>query len=162
MVIAERRAAAVKRLDALAFLMDDWIPVPGLGVRFGLDPLIGLVPGLGDAVGALLSGYIVLESARLGAGFAVIARMLLNLAIDGIVGSVPIVGDLFDAGFKANDRNLRLLHRVVDSPEGARKASAAFLGAVLVLLLALFAGTVAVIWIVLAAIFHLGAVRLGV
>ena len=85
----EKREAAVRRVDALAHLLDNSIPVPGTGMRFGLDAVIGLGPGVGDAAGALLSSWIVLEGARLGAGVTVVLRMLLNVAIEG-----GTVGDL--------------------------------------------------------------------
>ena len=142
----ERQAAAVKRLDALAFLLDDWIPIAGTKMRFGLDAIVGLVPGVGDVAGVVLSGYIVLQAARLGAGFSVVARMILNLVIDAVVGSIPLLGDLFDAGFKANDRNLRLLHRAIDDRGGARRSSFAVLLAVALLLVALLGGTLWLIW----------------
>lgn len=89
----------------------------------GLDALVGLVPGVGDVVGGLLSGYALYVAAMLGAPPAVLARMLLNIAIDTAVGLVPLVGDLFDAGWKANRRNVRLLERWLDDPHGARRAS---------------------------------------
>lgn len=153
-VAGDRATAAVRRVDALAHLMDDAFPIPGFGVRFGLDPVIGLIPGVGDAIGAVVSAWIVLEAARLGAGAAVIARMLLNLAIDALVGSVPVLGDLFDAGWKANDRNVRLLHRVVDAPGAARRSSAAFVGAVALVLLLFVAGSVAAIVWLLTSVVH--------
>jgi hypothetical protein len=159
-VADERRSAAVRRLDAVAHLMDDAFPVPLFGMRFGLDPVIGLIPGVGDAVGALVSAWIVFEAARLGAGFAVVLRMLVNLGIDALVGSVPVLGDLFDAGWKANDRNLRLLHHAVDAPGAARRSSGLYLALVALLLLALFGGTLALIWWVLSNV--ISGVRWGV
>ncbi len=148
----EKRAALVRRLDALAHLMDNSIPVPGTGTRFGLDAVIGLIPGIGDAVGGLLSAYVVLEAARLGAGPAVVMRMLLNVAIETVVGAVPIIGDLFDAGWKANARNVRLLHEAIDAPGSAKRSSRLFVALVFLLLLALLAGSVWVIWWVLSGI----------
>lgn len=98
-----------ERLRRLAWLLDSSIRIPGTRWTVGIDALIGLVPGLGDAVGVLLSSYIVYQAARLGATRGVLARMVLNIAIEGLVGAIPILGDLFDAGFKANQRNIRLL-----------------------------------------------------
>jgi hypothetical protein len=135
----EARTAAVRRLDTLSYLLDDSIPIPGTGMRVGLDAVIGLVPALGDAAGALLSCWILLEAARLGVGVPVIGRMLLNLAIDTLVGAVPVLGDIFDAGWKANDRNLRLVHRALDAPGATRRASGVVLAGVALLLLALVA-----------------------
>jgi hypothetical protein len=149
-----RRAALVRRLDALAHLLDNSIPVPGTGTRFGLDAVVGLIPGIGDAVGGLLSAYIVFEAARLGAGPAVIVRMLLNVAIETVFGAVPILGDLFDAGWKANARNVRLLHHAVDAPGAARRGSGLFVGLVFLVLLALFAGSMWLIWWVLTVLAH--------
>lgn len=150
----EKRAALVRRLDALAHLLDNSIPVPGTGTRFGIDAMVGLIPGIGDAVGGLLSAYIVLEGARLGAGPAVILRMLLNIAVETVVGSVPIIGDLFDAGWKANARNMRLLHHVIDAPGAARTSSRLVVAVTFVVLVALFAGSLWLIWWVLTGLAH--------
>ncbi|HKP77358.1 MAG TPA: DUF4112 domain-containing protein [Longimicrobiaceae bacterium] len=150
----ERRERAVRRLDTLGYLLDDSIPIPGTGVRFGIDAVLGLVPGLGDVAGVVLSSYIVLQAARLGAGASVLLRMLLNLLIDGVVGAIPFLGDLFDAGWKANDRNLRLLHRALDDPHATRRASTALVLGVALLLLALLAGTVILAWLAINLVLH--------
>jgi len=149
----EKRAALVRRLDALAHLLDNSIPIPGTGTRFGMDAVVGLIPGIGDAVGGLMSAYIVLEAARLGAGPAVVLRMLMNVAIETVVGAVPVVGDLFDAGWKANARNMRLLHTAIDAPGAARKSSRLFVALVFLTLLVLFAGGLWLIWWVLSGLF---------
>jgi hypothetical protein len=96
--------------------MDTSLDVPGLGWRFGLDPVIGLVPGLGDAVTTVISAYIIAGAVRLGASRWTVARMIANVALDAIVGTVPLLGDLFDAAFKSNVRNLRLLGISADDP----------------------------------------------
>jgi hypothetical protein len=103
------RAERVARLDALATLLDTAFPVPGTNIRFGFDALIGLVPGIGDAVSTAMSLYIVHEAYALGVPRRVIARMLANVALDGIIGAVPLVGDAFDVLWRANRRNLALL-----------------------------------------------------
>jgi len=154
--VEDKRARLVRRLDTLAYLMDDSIPIPGTGVRFGIDAIIGLVPGLGDAAGAVVSCYIVLSAARLGAGFAVILRMLLNIGIETVIGSIPVIGDVFDAAWKANDKNVRLLHRVVDAPDAAKRSSKLFVLFVFLLLLAIFAGILLLIWWVLHLVFQAG------
>lgn len=100
---------ALRSLERIARLMDDCIRIPGTNLRFGLDPIIGLVPGAGDSVTAIVGLYTLFLAARAGAPLPLLAQMLINLLIDFAVGSVPIVGDLFDAGFKAHRRNLRLL-----------------------------------------------------
>jgi Domain of unknown function (DUF4112) len=100
---------SVERLRQLAHLLDDRFQIPGTRYRIGLDGLIGLVPGIGDAVTTLLSLYIVLEARRLGVPVTKLGRMGLNVGIDAVVGAVPLVGDLFDVAWKSNRRNLRLL-----------------------------------------------------
>jgi uncharacterized protein DUF4112 len=106
---ATTRAERVARLDALAQLLDGAFVVPGTTIRFGLDALIGLIPGIGDAVTTLISLYIVNEARALGAPRVLIARMLANVAVDGLVGAVPLLGDAFDVVWRANRRNLALL-----------------------------------------------------
>lgn len=101
----------LKRLDRLARLLDTSIGIPGTRWRFGLDPILGLVPGVGDLAGAALSGYIVYEAWRLGVPRAVLARMIANVAAETLLGTVPVAGDLFDAWWKANRRNVDLLCR---------------------------------------------------
>lgn len=97
------------RLARLAWLLDSALPIPGLPLRFGLDAVLGLIPGFGDAAGVLLSAYIVREAARLGVPRATLWRMTLNVAIEGILGAVPLLGDLFDVAWQANRRNVALL-----------------------------------------------------
>ncbi|MGH9423004.1 MAG: DUF4112 domain-containing protein [Thermoanaerobaculia bacterium] len=111
------------RVRALARMLDSAIRIPGTGVTFGLDPILGLVPGIGDLAGAVFSGYIVLTAARMGAPRSVLARMLLNLGTDTLVGSIPVLGDLFDVGFRANIRNSELLDKHLGEPEAARRSS---------------------------------------
>ena len=100
--------AAVQRMRFVARLLDDSIRLPGTEFKIGLDPIVGLLPVAGDAVAAALSGYIVLESARLGVSYLTLLRMLANVGVDFAVGSVPVVGDIFDVAWKANVRNLQL------------------------------------------------------
>ena len=97
------------RLDQVSRLLDTAIMIPGTGIRFGADAIIGLVPGVGDMITTALSAWMIYEARRLGAPRHLVARMIANVAIDGLVGAVPLVGDLFDLMFKANRRNLRLL-----------------------------------------------------
>jgi hypothetical protein len=111
------------RVRSLARALDTAIRVPGTNIRFGLDSIIGLVPGAGDIASSLLSGYIVLASARLGVPPWVVMRMILNLGIDTLVGSVPLLGDLFDVGFRANVRNAALLERHMDDPVAVKRSS---------------------------------------
>src|SRR5215831_12604983 len=119
------QANRIHRLRTLAWLLDAAIVLPG-GFRVGLDPLIGLIPGLGDAIGTAFSAYIVIEAANLGAPLSVIFRMIGNVLLDGLVGTIPIAGDLFDFAFKANIRNIELLEHYHFDPSGAHQSSRAF------------------------------------
>jgi hypothetical protein len=100
---------ALARLDMLATLLDSAFVIPGTNFRFGLDGVIGLVPGIGDAISTAMSAYIVYEARQLGVPKHVLARMIGNVAIDGLFGAVPLAGDVFDVMFRANRRNIKLL-----------------------------------------------------
>jgi Domain of unknown function (DUF4112) len=90
-------------------MLDSAFAIPGTKIRVGADPILGLIPVVGDLAGAALSGYIVLASARLGAPPSTLVRMLINIAIDTVVGSVPVLGDMFDVGWRSNMKNADLL-----------------------------------------------------
>jgi hypothetical protein len=109
------RAQRIARLDALANLLDTAFIVPGTNIRFGFDAMIGLVPGIGDAITTVISLYIVREARELGAPRHLVARMLVNVAIDGVVGAVPFLGDAFDVMWRANRRNMALLRKHLDN-----------------------------------------------
>jgi hypothetical protein len=111
------RRERMARLDALATLLDTAVLIPGTDIRFGLDALIGLVPGIGDAITTAMSLFIVHEARQLGAPGHVIARMLGNVALDGVVGAVPLVGDAFDVMWRSNKRNMRLLYDWLEREE---------------------------------------------
>jgi len=100
--------AAVRRMRFVARVLDDSVRIPGTSFRIGIDPLLGLLPVTGDLVSGALSLYVVLEAARLGVPYGTLVRMLANVAIDVAGGSVPVIGDLFDAAWKANTRNVGL------------------------------------------------------
>ena len=118
-----QQLSQVERLRALSRLLDSAFTIPGTRYRFGLDPLIGLVPGLGDAVSAVFSGYIILQASRLGAPQSVVTRMIANVALDTLVGWVPVLGDLFDMAWKSNLRNMALLDSHLQQPAAARAGS---------------------------------------
>jgi hypothetical protein len=124
---------SLRRVRAVAVVLDDAIRVPGTNIRFGIDPLVGLIPGLGDLLGGAASAYIMLEAARAGASGSVLIRMAVNVGVDTIVGGVPLLGDLFDFAWKSNARNVRLLARHVEAPVKTKRAS-------MVLVAALIAG----------------------
>lgn len=150
--------AGVQRLRLLARVLDDSLGIPGTRWRIGLDPLIGLIPGFGDGAGALVSLYVIVESARLGVSRATLLRMAGNVALEAIVGAIPLIGDLFDAGWKANVRNLRLLEAHLADPRGVRRASRGWLVTVAggLALVLLGAGALAV-WLALSLLQALGA-----
>ena len=116
---------SLRRVKIIASVLDDAIRVPGTDLRFGLDPLVGLIPGLGDLLGGAASAYIILEAARAGAPASVLVRMALNVGVDTLVGGLPVVGDLFDFAWKSNARNVKLLARHVEAPTRTRRASRA-------------------------------------
>ena len=106
---AQSRRAALERIDLLARLFDTAFVIPGTNVRFGVEAMLRLVPGIGDAAASALSCYLLYEAHRLDLPTHVFARMVGNVAVEGIVGAVPVLGDLFDVGFRANRRNVRIL-----------------------------------------------------
>ena len=137
-------AARTRRVRVLGKLLDNSIPIPGTPWKIGLDPIIGLIPGIGDLIGAALSGYIILEAARANVSTITLARMLLNVGIDTLVGAVPALGDVFDAAWKANMKNVALLERHLalqpDSITERRAVTGAAVAAVLVLVVIVAAG----------------------
>jgi hypothetical protein len=109
-------------LDQLARWMDSVFRIPGLGLRFGLDVILGLIPGAGDIATSLVSIYIFTAANRIGVPRITLVRMALNIIIDLVVGAVPFVGDAFDVYWKSNQRNVELLRRHVEAnPTAARK-----------------------------------------
>jgi uncharacterized protein DUF4112 len=127
----------LERYRALTRLMDEAIRLPIIGTRVGLDPLMGLIPGVGDLAGGVLAAYGLLAAWRAGAPGSVLTRMLLNIGVDTLIGEIPVVGDLFDFGFKSNTRNYRLLEQYLDRPAPTRRESRLLLVALLFAMLAL-------------------------
>lgn len=111
------------RFRSIATALDARWRLPGTSFRFGWDSVIGLVPGLGDGIAGAIGAYGLYAGWRLGAPAAILLRMLLNLALETVVGTVPIAGDLFDLGFKGNLRNLRLLERWLAEPAVVHRRS---------------------------------------
>ena len=126
---------SLARLRRYADWLDSGIRIPVLGWRIGLESILGLIPGVGDATGAILGGWVVVEAVRGGARPATLIRMLSNLALDAIAGAVPLAGDLFDFVWKANSRNIALLERHQHDPVKAGRADRGFV-AILVIMTA--------------------------
>jgi hypothetical protein len=159
----KQRRAILHQVNTLAWLLDNSIRVPFINYRIGLDALLGLIPGFGDLAGAALSSYIVLQAARLGVPRATVIRMVINIAIEATFGLVPLIGDFFDATYKANARNVALLRSAVNDADLGRStrknADRGFvrlvLGALLMFVALMGAVGVAIFsWIV--SLFHRG------
>lgn len=105
----------LEKIRHLSKLMDTQFEIPGIGIRFGLDSIVGLLPGIGDSIGLAASSYIVSLAARAGAPRSALIRMVGNVIIDAIIGLIPILGDILDVGFKANRRNLDILLHCLDN-----------------------------------------------
>jgi hypothetical protein len=131
-----------ERVHRLAHVLDTAFRVPGTRFRFGIDPLLGLLPGLGDVLGGFLSGYILFVGVRAGAPRSVLLRMLANVAIDTVFGVIPLLGNVFDAGWKANTRNVALLQRYLDQPGETAAASRAFIVFLVLAVVVIIAGTI--------------------
>ena len=144
----ERSVEIEDSLERLGWLMDDLIRVPGLGWRFGLDAIVGLVPGFGDTATSLVSFYILVSAVRYRVPKVTLLRMGMNLGIDYLVGSLPLVGDLFDAWWKSNQRNIALLsERATVSASEAREGALSdwlFVGLIILLLIGLAVGAAVV------------------
>jgi len=157
----ERSRAEVERsLEQLAFLMDGLLRVPGTGWRIGLDAIVGLIPGVGDFATTAVSLYILAAGVRYRVPKVTLLRMAANIAIDYLIGSVPVVGDIFDAAWKSNQMNVELLRRraAVSAEETARGRTSdwLFLAAIVLVLLVLFFGTLALslwlLWLLASAL----------
>jgi hypothetical protein len=134
------KPSALQRIRLVSHLLDNAIAIPGTRFRFGLDPLLGLLPGAGDFVGAALSAYIVIEAARFGLPQETLVQMVTNLVLDSIGGWVPVLGDVFDVTWKANSRNLALLEAHVATPSPKKAANRAFVALMILLLVVLLIG----------------------
>ncbi len=147
----------VTGLRQLARLLDAAVRIPGTNIRFGLDALLGLIPGAGDIAGGVLSTFIILQAANRGASGSVLTRMVMNVAVDSIVGAVPILGDLFDIGWKSNTRNMDLLERYVARPHATRTASRAAVIAAIVAVVLIVAGMIALVAAIVRGLAGLGS-----
>lgn len=136
-------ASRLDRIRALSHLLDNAITIPGTDYSFGLDPIIGLLPGGGDVVGTILSAYIVLEATRFRLSVPTLTRMLFNIVLEMIVGMIPVLGDLFDVGWKANAKNLRLIEAHLQDPDKNKAADKRFFIVLVIALLVIIAVQIA-------------------
>lgn len=109
----------VQAIEELAQLMDSQFKLPGIPLRMGLDTIIGLIPGIGDTIGLAIAIYIVVQSRRLGIGSGLVIQMLINIFIDWLIGLIPLIGDIFDWGWKGNNKNAALLREFIDQKYNA-------------------------------------------
>jgi len=139
---------ADENLDLLAHVLDDWFRLPGTSIRFGLDGIIGLIPGLGDILAGLASCIIVVAAWFRGVPYVGLTRMVVNIAIDVLVGTIPFIGDAFDIAWKANRRNYALMTRHLRQPRKHTWKDYAFLLCIALVLFAIFAVPVVLIVLV--------------
>ena len=154
-----RRVFNDENLEMLTHVLDDWLRIPGTSVRFGVDAIIGLVPGIGDVLGGVASCILLLAAWFRGVPYIALVRMAVNVGIEVLVGSVPLVGDAFDVAWKANRRNYKLLVRHVDQPRRHTWKDWAFLWTLGAAILAVFAlPLIALSWVLLWLLrYHAGS-----
>jgi hypothetical protein len=126
-----------ENLDLLAHLLDDWFRIPGTTIRFGLDGIVGFIPGVGDAIGGIASCIIIIAAWMRGVSYVTLARMLVNWGIEVLLGTVPVLGNLFDIAWKANRRNYALLTGSLADPQGVKRRSWLFFAGLCLLLAAM-------------------------
>ena len=136
-ILADDPASRTNRVRVLAKLLDNSISIPGTPWKIGFDPIVGLIPGIGDLIGAVLSGYIILEAVRADVPAFTLARMLVNVGIDTLLGAVPVLGDVFDAAWKSNTMNVALLERHVSTVGDSRRKRHNVLGLMVIALVVL-------------------------
>ncbi|BAZ45597.1 hypothetical protein NIES4102_26230 [Chondrocystis sp. NIES-4102] len=135
--------AKLNRLRRISRILDNAIAIPGTKIRLGIDPILGLLPGGGDTVSGGLSAYIVVEAARMGLPREVLWQMVGNIILDSVAGTIPVVGDLFDVGWKSNVRNIALLEKHIEVAESS-KSDRLFIFGLIVLLVLIIVGFAAI------------------
>ena len=130
----------LKLVRRISHILDSAVPIPGTKYRVGLDPIIGLIPGIGDAVTSLMSTYIILVGLQMKVSRFTLLRMVFNVGIESIVGILPVVGDVFDVYWKSNERNRLLLEKSLANPQG-QAVDKIFVAGVIIVLLAILALT---------------------
>ena len=130
---------ADRNLDLLSHLLDDFIRIPGTPIRFGLDGIVGFIPGIGDVLGGLASTILIVAAWSRGVPNIVVARMVLNVVIETAAGSIPVLGNLFDIGWRANRRNYALLTQATGAPEPRTATHWLFIAGICLLLAVILA-----------------------
>jgi hypothetical protein len=148
--------AKLAQARSLARLLDRAFRIPGTNITFGADAILGLIPGGGDIAGAVFSGWLILLGSRMGLPRHVLMRMVANVAIDTVGGSVPVLGDLFDVAWKSNTRNLKMLEQFANSHvEGGRVVSRGLVAAALIAVAILVIGGIWLAFVVIRALINL-------
>ncbi|MDF2734622.1 MAG: conserved rane protein of unknown function [Chloroflexota bacterium] len=142
---SERFHAAERRIERVTHALDELVGVPGTSVKVGLDPIVGLIPVVGDVISGVVGTWVIAEAARFGIPRIVVARMTVNLVVDLAIGLIPFLGDLFDLAFRSNSRNLALFRRHALEPDASTRGEATFFVGVALLL-------IGVLWLIVTAI----------
>ena len=142
---AERFASAERRIGRVTSVLDELVTIPGTSTKIGLDPIVGLIPVVGDAVAALVGGWVILEASRFGVPRIVLGRMLINLAVDLGIGALPLIGDIFDLVFRSNSKNLALFRKHALDPEASTRGEQALFIGLAVLI-------VGIVWLIATAV----------
>ncbi len=142
---AERFAAAERRIGRVTRVLDELVTVPGTSQKVGLDPVVGLIPVVGDALAAGVGLWVIGEAARFGIPRIVLGRMIVNLVVDLVIGAIPILGDLYDVAFRSNSRNLALFRRHALDPDASTRGEQAFVFGLVLLL-------VGIVWLLVVAV----------
>lgn len=130
-----KQIARINKLRRISKVLDNAITIPGTKISFGLDPILGLLPGGGDTITGGLSAYIVVEAARMGLPREILGQMVGNILIDSFAGTIPVLGDLFDVGWKSNVKNIELLEKHLDFTEAGKANPLLIIGLILLLII---------------------------
>jgi hypothetical protein len=141
------------RLRSMATVLDDAVRIPGTNIRFGLDAVLGLLPGVGDATTGVMAAYAMVLAAKLGAPPIIIARMAVNVLVDVAIGTIPVLGDIFDVGWKSNRKNVKLLEHYQAEPQKVKAGSWAVVVILLLVIIAAIVGVFMFVAWLLRAIF---------
>jgi hypothetical protein len=141
-------------LDLLSHVLDDFIKIPGTSISFGLDGIVGLIPGIGDLIGGIASCIIIVAAWVRGVSYVTVVRMVANVAIEVVVGSIPVLGDMFDIAWRANRRNYALLTGSMYEPRKHTMQSWLFLGILCLVLAALVLLPMLLLTWVFEGLFH--------